>query len=373
MPRHIPQYLKLGPKSTDSSDVIRLIHPDEVQALEHSTILPGGFHKLKLIVASSELDYWTWRYARPLARILIDDASGHQIWEGRLEDVALIDPWLVELGFFGYWSNLTDAVVSSVSYDQMVDSIISDLLTNQMPDDTRQISIDSGYLATGPRIVQTYEDATVWSIIQDVIRYGSSNNLPMEFAIWEDRVARYWERTISAVTWFAEIGPDGGVEVFTPRTTWRTVANAVLAVYGNSSRTSYAEDDASIAAGIRREMHLTNLGSVSVTVARQRRDSELRSRSQYRQESTGLQISRVWDSQGIEWPICRVRAGDVLNVRDFVPGGSQGTRTLNGLNTFYVQETKCNHVTGRLTVTPDFSGPSVERVLNDILTGMSRR
>ena len=80
-------------------------------------------------------------------------------------------------------------------------------------------------------------------------------------------------------------------------------------------------------------------------------------RSRLRPTAEGLAVNRVWDSDGIEWPLCRMRAGDVIRIPDFTPSTDDLDRVVpDAYRTFFIEETLCDHATGVLTITPSPSG-----------------
>ena len=114
----------------------------------------------------------------------------------------------------------------------------------------------------------------------------------------------------------------GGVVNLPLRVDWSDLANAVEVTYeraGEIMRTPQAIDARSIARHIRRERNVSNIGESTSATAVQRRDTELNLRSHLRPAAAALAVNRVWDGDGIEWPLCRVRAGDVIRIPDFTP------------------------------------------------------
>ena len=381
MPRNIPQHLKLYTKSTPSSDgdLVAIIDPSVIRSLEHGTRLPGGFHELSLTLAATESEFREWRQHRLLGRLTLEEPSGRTTWEGRVEAVALADRWQASLTARGYWSNLTDSVCnrSYVSPPRQGGSIVVDLLADVHPR-TRQLSTSTEHIATGPTIAHEYnDDWTIWRILIDrrrgVASFGSGTGERMDVAVWEGRKLHYQPRsapapysdTGSRVVWHSYMRPENGGGVVSPglgegplRVDWRDVANAVSVTYerdGELVRTPHAIDSRSIARHIRRERHVANIGESTSATAVQRRDTELSLRSRFSVVPTaeGLAVNRVWDANGIEWPLCRVRAGDVVRIPDFTPSTDDLDHVvIDAYRTFFIEETQCDHVTGVLTITP---------------------
>ncbi len=372
MPRNIPQQLKLHTKPTPSSngDLIAIIAPTTIRSLEHGTRLPGGFHELSLTIAATESEFREWRQHRFLGHLTLEEPSGRTAWEGRVEAVALADRWQSSLTARGYWSNLTDSVRnrSYASGSDTGGSIIADLLGDIHPQ-ARQLSTSTEHVAAGPTIVHEYnDDWTIWRILTDrrrgVASFGSGTGERMDIAVWEDRKLHYGPRSAPKFVWHSYMHPAAaGGGVVHPglgegplRVDWSDVANAVSVTYerdGELMRTPHAIDSRSITRHIRRERHIGNIGESTSATAIQRRDTELNLRSSLRPTAEGLSVNRVWDADGIEWPLCRVRAGDVIRVPDFTPStGDLDRLVFDAYRTFFIEETHCDHNTGVLTIRP---------------------
>ena len=384
MPRNIAQHLKLytpvGAGLKPAPTLIAILDRGVIRSLEHATRLPGGFHELSLITAVTESEFREWRQDRLLGRLVLEEPSGRTIWEGRIEGVALADRWQASLTARGYWSNLTDSVRnrSYVSGADTGGSIIADLLGDVHPQ-TRQLSTSQEHVATGPTIVHEYNaDWTIWRILTDrrrgVASFGSGmgarpvpySDTRMDIAVWEDRKLHYQPRVTPYQArgrlWHSYMRPEngGGVVHMPLRVDWSDLANAVSVAYerdGEIMRTPQAVDARSVARHIRRERHVPNIGESTSATAVQRRDTELNLRSRLRPAAEALAVNRVWDSDGIEWPLCRVRAGDVIRIPDFTPSTADLDRVVfDAYRTFFIEETLCDHVTGVLAITPSPSG-----------------
>ena len=262
MPKSIAQCVKLYEKDVSSGSLTALLDLAEFAGIEHGTRLPGGFFEARLTLPATEGEFWDWRQNRLLSRLVVEEAGGKLTWEGRIEDVALVDLWQVQLTAYGYWSNLTDSVLNR-SYSSGADtgkSIIADLLSG-MHADTRQVSPSADHLETGPRIAQTYQDDwTVWKILTDhsrgVASFGSGGGVKMDIGVWEGRRLHYKRRSPQRIDWRSFLRPEngGGVARLPSRISWGDVANAVAVTYetsGTVARTSEAIDGASIARHVR--------------------------------------------------------------------------------------------------------------------------
>ena len=364
MAKKIAHHIKLYTKSVANPVLTAVLSPDAIQDLAHTTILPGGFGQLRFNLPTTESECWEWLYGRLLGRIVVEESIGRTIWEGRIEGVALVDRWQIAVTGIGYWSNLTDTVRnrSYLNGTATGRSVISELL-GSMHAQTRQVSISMEHVDVGPTIVQEYQDDwTIWRILTDRFRgvasFGSGTGAAMDIAMWEGRKLHYAPRRQSDVTWHSYLKPErgGGVVNLPLHVDWRDVANAVVVTYeasGVITRTPQAIDADSIARYIRRERHVPNIGESTAAAAVQRRDSELTLRKYVRPKAEGLAINRVWDTNGVEWPLCRVRAGETIRIPDLTPITSNVDRAvIDAYRTFFIVETDCNHDTGILTIRP---------------------
>ena len=381
MPRTIAQNLKLytnpAPNSVGAVRepplLVAVLDPSGIRSLEHGTRLPGGFHELSLTIAATESEFRDWRQNRLLDRLVLEESAGRTVWEGRIEGVALADRWQVSLTARGYWSNLTDSVRnrSYVTGTDTGGSIIADLL-GDIHAQARQLSPSVEHVAAGPTIVHEYQDDwTIWRILTDrrrgVVSFGSGtgarpapySDTGMDMAVWEGRKLHYRPRLVPSIIWHSYIRPEngGGVVHLPLRVDWSDLANAASVTYeraGEIMRTPQAIDARSIARHIRRERNVPNIGESTSATAIQRRDTELNLRSHLRPAAAALAVNRVWDGDGIEWPLCRVRAGDVIRIPDFTPSTADLDRLVfDAYRTFFIEETSCDHVTGVLSIRPD--------------------
>ena len=370
MPRRIAQSLRIYDKDVSATAPNAAADLETATALTHETRLPGGFFRASFELPASESEFWRWRRGGMLRRIAIEEADGRAIWEGRVEEIELAGFWNVRLAAFGYWSNLDDAVANETygGASQTGGSIISGLLAG-IHADTLQISRSTAEIAEGPRISQRYQDDwSVWRILTDpergVISFGSGEGGSgaggkMDVCVWESRRLRYARREASEVHWVSYARPEngGGVKSLASRVSWRDVANAVRATYESSGaavRTAPAVDADSVSRYIRRERNAPNIGESTRAAANRRRDAELERRAVPRRRTPGIALDRVWDADGVEWPLCRVRAGEVIRIPDFAPS----TYDLDGANpdslrTFFIEETLCDHARGTLTIKPE--------------------
>lgn len=365
MPRRIAQSLRIYDKDVSSTAPLATPDMDAMTALAHETRLPGGFYRARLAFPTTQRGFWDWRRNGVLRRIAIAESSGRVIWEGRVEDVELDGFWNVRLAAFGYWSNLADAAANATyaGASHTGGSIASALLAG-IHADTLQISRSTAEIADGPGVAQEYQDDwTVWRILTDpargVVSFGDGDGGKMDVAVWEDRRLRYGRRGAGGARWVSYVRPEngGGVKSVSSGVSWSDVANAVSATYESAGvvrRTAAAVDAGSVSRHIRRERAAPNIGESTRAAAERRRDAELNLRADLRQRAPSIALNRVWDADGIEWPLCRVRAGDTLRLPDFASSAYDlAAANADSLRTFFIEETHCDHAGGTLTIRPE--------------------
>lgn len=371
MPRSVAQHMKLYAADVSSAELTELMRPDLISRITHSTRLPGGFWRLELPVPSREIDYWRWREERLLSRLVLEEAGGRTLWEGRLEDVELVENLhATALGFVGYWSNFTDSV-RVAAYSATGDAIVRDL-RDGIPTDALQLAASNAFIET-PGVTITLDFSadgwSAWRILTDskrgVLTVGNSAGVKMDLAVWEDRVVNYTARDPGSVDWTAHLRESngGGVSRLPLSVSWRNVANAVTGVYdsgGAITRTPTVTDSDSVSRWLRRERHTPHLGESTAATAAAVRDTELASWKGLQPQVDGIELDRVWDADGVEWPLCRVRAGDVLRVPDLAPRTADlDSVSPDAFRTFVIEETTCDHEAGVLVIRPDRDGQSL--------------
>ena len=325
--------------------------------------------------------YWDWRNNRMKFRIQLESALRHVVWEGRLEVIELLTVGRVRLIARGYWSNFGDSYYTGITanaadyskdYNTTADAIITDMLTSGFHADALQLSTSVANLeAPGVTIDQTYPDEwSLWEVLTDssrgVLSWPDSSDRKVDLMVWEDQEVHLVARDPSSVDWRVnlELPRRRGVSRFTPRVDAKQLANSVVVQYATTTLTAEETDAASVTAFGRREFVVPDIGAAAGASAQERRGQELAARKDLQQESDTIEVTRLFDVNGREWPLCRVRAGDVLMVEDFAPKScSIGTPDLDALRTFVLEETECNHETGILNLRLDREGTNILDVL----------
>lgn len=334
-----------------------------IENLNFSTILHGGFGIAQFDLAAGWAKRWQWRIDYWLYRLVIYEKD-YTIFEGRLEDVEFIKDGL-RATFFGYYSNLGDLANNGAATESgNADVIIKSWLTNYCS----QISADQTNIESpGISLSNVAEiDDTLLDLVPKLADFSDASKQTWYFAVWEDRIAYFFARSITAVDWLVNLRD---IESLSLRASIKELWNSVFAVYtsgGTETRTSTTSDSDSISKyGITRRKGIPNLGDVGATAAGKQRDWWLEEHKELWQQTDRFIIgATVFDTNGVRHPSCRVRAGDVIRIQDLMPASvnvSQVAR--DALRTFYIRETQYNADKHRMTIIPDTESMNLDSIL----------
>lgn len=322
--------------------------------LIHRTRLPSGFYNLSFDLYMNQDDYWRWREDWWMYHLLVKESGGKVIWDGRFENIGKSQTgWPSRLTFRGYWRNFTDGI-DNVAHNALGASIVQNLRDN-LHANTDQLSTSNAEITAVTdtlNIDRTGKGTSAWQTIVDplagLLTVDDTSGNPVDLAVWDDRIVHFKARNPTSVDWQTYM--DAGVASFGPSNDWEDYANAVYGRHG-AGTTAAATDDDSITRLIRREREIgsTDLDATTATAAR---DNLLAQRADGVQRSEKLVINRVYDGNNMEAPLCRVRAGEVIRITDFHPRTADvDSATPNGLNTFWILETQCDHRGAARTLT----------------------
>lgn len=380
MSRSAPQFLRIEDRSGSVVELIPIDTFDVTRAeIVHETRMPGGFWRMTVDIPTTDDQYLRWRNDRVLYVGIVESAGLNTTWQGRLEDVEILQLGVTRLVFRGDWSKFRDAVSNNKTYTKDYnttgDAIIDDMINGTIgPSEGFHTDTDKPSIGTleapGVTIDQTYSDEwNLWQVLTDqsrgVLSFANSSGQKMDLFIYENGI-QYQARNPSAITWRTYVNPDMGViNDFPLRMPWAPMANAVDVIYGGSSKTAVSVNQTSIDKLVRRERTVKDVGTTTdaTTGPDARRDQEITLHGDLQQEIDGFEITRVWDANGVEQPLCSVRAGDVIHVSDWMANSlNLGTVDLDALRTFVIEETRCNHRQGALTIRPDRSEASLRAI-----------
>lgn len=377
MSKFMPQFLRL---SDPSGTFIELFDLDGSlhypTRLKHSTRAPGGFWDMTFDIGITDTEWEVWT-GRLLHRMTIEAGALNTVWDGRIEDLKLIgQPGMLRVFCNGDWSMFSDATSNAGTYDHVysaetADAIITDMITNGFHADTPAPTKDSNNFETGVSLTLTFtKDLTLWDILTDtsrgILSFPDSSDNKMDFLNYQDGF-KYVKRDPTTPDWRTFILPPLNVPSFPLSFPWAPVNNAVDALYAGTSSsrdTTVTEDTASIAKYHRRELTIPDLGSTALAAnAVDRAQGEITRHGDVQQQNTGFKITRVYDANGLEQPLCNVRAGDVIYITDWIPNGKGlGSISLDAARTFVIEGTECDHDNGLLTIVPDLDPNGLQQI-----------
>lgn len=178
----------------------------------------------------------------------------------------------------------------------------------------RRDSVTSPSTAAAARVMVEVDNngASKYTCVDDIRFYLSVTSLAADTA----PRAYLWSRDLSTYDYVLRSAAiDPGLQ---STSTTRDMANAVVASYGSSSYTAWAEDTASQSVYRRRD-HVVSAGSVGSVDAAAQRDVYLTKHAAPGTEMQGFRISRpgaIRTSQGLAVDPALLRAGDRLKIVD---------------------------------------------------------
>ena len=141
------------------------------------------------------------------------------------------------------------------------------------------------------------------------------------------------------------------------------IRNAITTLYdvsGTENETAVSAATLDTVKELRREFTFPNIGESTSGPAVSRADSELAASEDAQQEVDTIAITKVFDANGVQQPLCKVRAGDVIQITDLVPTSTGlGGAALDAFRTFFITQTKCDHERGEIVIRPDRDSKSL--------------
>ena len=348
----------------------------EFEELRFSTRFNGGF-KAATIVIRADLSR-VWQYAaaenlnrgRMFAHVEIEEAD-LTAWEGRVMGIEF-DPSgrsnKLTIEALGYWSACRDQWYDdedagntdwAAAGASQFDDVVKEMLTNACPD----ISTDQSKIGAPGVNINGTEAFHVRRFVQDhIVDSGyltDGDGDQWYFWIYEDRIAYMAQRDISTVHWVVNRFGLGQSSIRQDATWWR---NNVMPIVGTTEGTASAGTKPS---GVpQRDLTVELPTATPSGPDTDERDRVLTERNQVQQSQRFVIEGDVARAVGAmaTVPKWRVRAGDVLRIRDLVPP-RVSTIVLDNLRTFFIIETEYDARRDRLTVTPDRARASISSML----------
>ncbi len=365
MPR-LPIDIQISPADVTSTTRIDGWGFDDAQDsplrnLQHRTRLPGGFWELTFNLFMTQAEYTEWRLNRGFSRLKMIEAATKVIWEGRLEAIKK-DPtgWGGNFIFRGYWRSFTDNVdevnrtETGITMMKQIRDAVNTLNASQLSASDTNITA----VVAAVNIDRSDLGKSAWKLItEQLATIDDDSGNPVDIAVWEDREVYYTSRNPTSIDWSVFI--DAGVLSFAPNFDLADMFNSVDGRYTTTLTTGYSTNAASVtkfAITREREVGSVQLDSAGATAAR---DLFLAARKDGLQVADSLVVNRIFDSNGVEGSLCRVRAGEVVKIQDFLTRTQDvGSATPNGINTFVIEETTCSHRAGSAELTMRIGGVS---------------
>ena len=311
-----------------------------IQRPRFSTKLHGGFNLCSFALKAGLPEAWEWITRKAFYRLVVTDGQ-RTLWEGRVQDIGK-ESGLVVVTAYGYYASLNDEPYK-LAYNANADVVIKAMLTASAP----MINADQSHIdATGgPAITSAadseYLDKKVRVLTEKLAAFGDTTGGQWYFAIWENRVPYFFQRSVSSIDWQVSLAD---FDRFKLRHSTKDLWNCCYAIYDAAgiARTAEANDtDSQKKYGdgtnnLVRCYAIPDLGTVAPAAAVAARDRWLAEHKDIWPSLEDLVLgSTVYNSRGVAFPSSWVRAGDVIRVRDLVPASSDlDAVTRDALRTF---------------------------------------
>ena len=349
---------------------------DRWDSLSWSTALHGGFRDCRLTVpmrfltATQGLRFES-NAGYHFRHLEITEGSAqapHLRWEGRVMGVAAHFEGMLEIRALGYWASCRDQRVTTLTYNDTVDDIIKDMLTNFCPD----VNIDQAGIADlqaegAINITWNADQYTQDHIVDSLAPLGDSSNNVYYFAIWDARKPHYAARDMSAVDWEArleDLASAGGID---QDASW--MRNEADAHDGNTANRTASGAETAPAHWPTRDALVQLPSGTSSAAMLLARDTFLDERHVVQQQTqftiAGHIVARSKGARDRLGQRQAMRAGDVVKVVDIIPAGV-ASPALDQIRTFYIVATEYSAHTDTVQITVDRPASRLEVLLSRI-------
>lgn len=309
-----------------------LLNLSRAQGVRFSTN-ERGFASFSCFVPLSLLDSF-FVYDRPTLPHIAVTWAGGVVWEGMLEDVAIVDGGL-RLTALGYIRGYAAAPYSTSHIGVTASTIVQALIAAANALNSFMSSSTMLVQDPGVTLAEIYEDQYPVDILDRLCNLGDSQTTPRlwEAGVWENRILHFRPRGDAARKWAVDVAA-ADIE-----RTLETLYNSVYAVYqdGGNQRavTATSSDSTSIARyGLTRRAAVS-LQAIDSTLAGKVRDAYL---SDHKDPPVraGVGFRRLYDQFGTLWPAYAARSGDQVTIRNLPP---TATSDIDRIRTFRLKET----------------------------------
>ncbi len=329
--------------------------------LRFGTIINGGYAEAQFVVETSSWKASQWYQNRLGFHIVIFDALGRRVYEGRIESISFVIDKGIQVSCMGYYTHAQD-LTHGIIYPIGTPTTISDII-----EDT--IDLSDQWWKNKSQIEQTTIDITpqdftgeqkLIDAIEECLKYGNDATIPkpMYFAIWEHRQPYLFsEPELSRFPdWQVYLKDLKSSQALSLSRSKENLYNRIQVLYDDPdigpAFTAWKENFVSQGLFGIREGSL-NIGEATPGVAGVIGDLAIQNYA-YPEQSSLLRISGiVRDRQSnIELPYM-IRAGELLRINDFDPSVAQSTVSESGLDASMavVRKTDYNTETNTISVT----------------------
>lgn len=298
-------------------------------------------------------------YSRPgLPHVRVTD-QGMTIWEGRLEDVAIVDGG-VRLGAFGYQRALSDTLYTASFSAASTSSIAGSLIASVSGSNGSQLSSSTTLVSSNSvTVTEAYNDMRPAAILNKLAGYGDTSGNVWEWGVYEQQTLFFRQRGSAGRAWYVDAT---SLEL---ERSLDNLYNSAYATYTGSaanttSRTAATTDATSITRyGITRQAVVNAQAKDSAAATYQaatfladNKDATPRAK---------IAFDAVYDSAGGKWPLYYMRAGDNITIRNLPPTISSA---VDKVRTFYISRTDYSADNDALTIEPTNFTPTIDNQIS---------
>lgn len=188
-----------------------------------------------------------------------------------------------------------------------------------------------------------------------------------EVGVWEDRRLHFRPKGSAGQHWFVDV-----TRIISLERSLEELRNSAYATYrdasGRTLRTAVANDQASIDRyGITRR-GVINVQTTSQTEAETHRDTFLTDRSDFVIRAE-IEFDRLFDANGAEHPLYRMRSGDKVTMRNLPPTLSTD---IDNIRTFLTAETEYSALNNKMSLEPQTPIPTLVTLVSRREAGITR-
>lgn len=292
-----------------------------------------------------------------LPHVTVTD-NGATVWEGRLEDVSIVDGGIV-LTAFGYQRALSDTLYTATHTAESSSAIVAALIADVAATNASQLSATAGLVTTNAlSVTETYSDMRPAEILNKLAAYGDTSGNLWEWGVYEGQALYFRQRGSAGRAWYVD-----ATSLKLERSLDK-LYNSVYATYTNgtntTNRTAASTNSSSVTRyGITREAAV-NSDKKDATIAAYERDTFLADNDDATPRAQ-IEFSSVYDGSGGKWPLYMVRAGDSITIRNLPP---TIITTVDKIRTFYVARTEYSANTDTLTIEPSAFTPTIDNQIS---------